>query len=712
MVLQNSNDVMLDILTVYNPCTAGWTAAVDVENHDCEELLVEMQAWKACSDVQRCCAATSKPQRSICDHPKMQQMEELLAQAVRLEEIAEQVQKYPQGTREWEDAVKSFWCIDAINAESLRSSYRRYARMYHPDKLAGFSGASRVTAVLAEKLIGIYGHTIEPQYHKAVDFLNREHDEAPCEKPYGIKHYVLEQDGDLILRILCTPIKSDVDTDDSAGTLVHANIPGEKRDGSDDTNATCALLYETVKETFYRVNVTEANGSEESIVVMMTLCGTNVTCNYVFTNCACISVVKDIFPKSVRVTMLTSSGCAVNDSDLLLSYSNCVLHVVVEDRHNCGFGVDISLTDYPWVFKPYGMFGREGVTIKLQRSPLQGEKLQSEEVELQFLAKLDIAPSGEDILHDDEISSETSEREESQSEEGCSQLSSLQEGRSEESVCESAEPSDIERARKRARVWYPSNSYMCGRHMREHEEPTCCRLNNFEYDEVSSDSSKREELQNEERCSQLCSSREERSEESVSQGAEPIDVEPAKKRTRVWYPDYWHTCVMHIGEHEEHTCCHLNKVEYDKVRSESAKKKEAQNEEWHSQVCLLWEERPEESVCKCAEPSNIVSAKKRARVWYPCYCYRCGRHISEHEGHRYCNLDKVEYNAMMESKLAYKQYCAAKLRRRQTHSEYDLLRTQVRVINHRLNNICNRFAWQPLQLHFEDCFAKYCSPYL
>ena len=481
MMLQERNDMKFDTFKIYNPCIATWTAAVDVDYKECEELLIEIQFCNTYGDFERCCKTNARPQLSLCDHLKMQEMKELLKYAMRLEESAKKLQNHQQGTREWEDAVKSFWCIDTINAESLKSSCKKYAKMYHPDKLAGLSGASKVTPALAEKLIAIYERTIEPQLRKNLEFINREQYEVPCARPHGIKHHILHKGGEVVLRILCTAIKSDVDVDGAGRTLVRANIPGLNTDGSDSTNATFAFLHETVKETLYRVYVAEAKDATDSIEVAVAQCYTNVTCKHVYSKCAHITVVKDLFEKSARVTMLTSSGLAVNDTSLLISYLNCVLDVCVEDRHNCGFGVNINMTEYPWVFAPHGAFGCNGVTIKLQRVPLHSKILQSDEVEIQFLANLNSAPHGKEIVQDEKVDSEPSRMEEPECEDRSLQTCSPRKEWTQDSMQKWPEPIDVEPAKKRFRVWCPRHCYKCGRHVNEHEGHTYCHLDKVDY---------------------------------------------------------------------------------------------------------------------------------------------------------------------------------------------------------------------------------------
>ena len=168
---------------------------------------------------------------------------------------------------------------------------------------------------------------------------------------------------------------------------------------------------------------------------------------------------KDSISSSAKITLLTSSGRVVDGQDLLLNHLNSVLEMLVEERHSVGFGVDITLNEYPWVFAPFGAFGCNGVTIKLYRSALRGDLLHSDEVEIQFAANLNSLQQS---------------NEEPSDEEGCVCSSSAVDkpSRVEARCCSGTV--DIAPARKRGRVCLAAEDRCNGGHENSgHEGHTC-----------------------------------------------------------------------------------------------------------------------------------------------------------------------------------------------------------------------------------------------
>ena len=298
----------------YDPWKASWTTAIDVDSQDVEDLLTDIQLCQALATLQKG-GNTSEHLKlhAICDSPKVTAMQELCTHAAQLEAAAKTMSRYQKGTLLWENAVKSFWHIDNIDTPSLKSSCKKYALMFHPDKLTSMSHTTKCVSGYRDKLIGIYAGVIEPLFRQLCDYLNGNPGEMPCQKPHVVKHLIIRKDEQITLRILCSPIKSDYCEFECPETMVQATIPGLSKDGSDDKVLNFGFMQERGEETKYRATVEEEGDADATIVVTTTRYFTNLLFKYVFSNRARMVTFKDVFSTSHQaVKLYTCYGHAFN----------------------------------------------------------------------------------------------------------------------------------------------------------------------------------------------------------------------------------------------------------------------------------------------------------------------------------------------------------------------------------------------------------------
>ena len=174
---------------------------------DVEDLLTHIQLCQALATLQKGDNTSEHLKlHAICDSPEVTAMQELCTHAALLEAAAKTMSRYQKGTLLWENAVKSFWHIDNIDTPSLKSSCKKYALMFHPDKLTSMSHTTKCVSGYRDKLIGIYAGVIEPQFRQLFDYFNGNPGEMHCQTWNDVKHLIIRKDEQITLLILRIPI--------------------------------------------------------------------------------------------------------------------------------------------------------------------------------------------------------------------------------------------------------------------------------------------------------------------------------------------------------------------------------------------------------------------------------------------------------------------------------------------------------------------------